>query len=81
MFGLATVLYIGFISILSLAPEFSGIPYAIVKIVIGVITLKLTDELMLYEIDTMQLLKENATAYAIYILAYGIIVALTVSGA
>ncbi len=75
------VLYYLFISVLSFAPEFSGLPYALTKALLGVITVKLIDELMLYEVDTMQILKNNATAYSIYIAAYALIVALAIAGA
>lgn len=75
------VLYYIFRVILLTAPEFSGIPYAVAKAMIGILTLKLIDELMLYEVDTMQILKNNATAYSLYLLAYAIIIAVSIAGA
>lgn len=75
------VLYYVFMLILYAAPEFSGLPYAVTKAMIGVLTLKLVDELMLYEVDTMKILKENATAYSLYLLAYAIIIAVSIAGA
>lgn len=75
------VLYYIFRVILLTAPEFSGIPYAVTKAMIGILTLKVIDELMLYEVDTMQILKNNATAYSLYLLAYAIIIAVSIAGA
>lgn len=75
------VAYYAFRMILSYAPEFSGMPYALTKGLLGVILLKLVDELMLYEVETMKILKENAVGYSLYLLAYGIIIALAIAGA
>lgn len=70
-----------FLFVLEFYPELSGIPYGMTKAMLGVVTLKLVDELMLYEVDTMQNLKKNATAYAIYVVAYALVIALSISGA
>ena len=67
--------------ILNTSPEFAGLPYALVRALAGVLTLKLVDELILYEIETMRILKRNAIAYAIYVLAYALVVALSIAGA
>lgn len=70
-----------FLLILDAYPELSGIPYAVTKALIGVITLKAVDELMLYQVPTLKILKENAIAYAIYIAAYALIIALALANA
>lgn len=62
-------------------PAFSGMPYAIAKALVGCAILKLVDEIMLYEIPTMQKLKESPTGYALYMLGYAVIIALAVSTA
>lgn len=73
--------YSAFKTILAIWPEFSGLPYAITTALAGVITLKLVDELILYEIETMRILKRNAIAYAVYVLAYALVIAFAISGA
>lgn len=72
--GLA-LLYWVFVLILNDIPQYSGIPYGIVKALAGVILLRLVDEIMLAEIHTSNLLKTNAVGYALYIFSYAIIVA------
>jgi hypothetical protein len=73
--------YLSFLGMLTYIPGLSGMPYAINKALVGCLVLKLVDEFMLYEVPTMKILKENATAYSLYMLAYGIIIALAISGA
>lgn len=75
------LVYSAFRFVLSAYPEFSGLPYAITTALAGVITLKLVDELILYEIETMRILKRNAIAYAVYVLAYALVIAIAISGA
>lgn len=55
---------------------FSGLFYAVSKALVGCAVLKAVDEVMLYEVPTMKILKENAVGYSIYMLGYAIIVAL-----
>lgn len=62
-------------------PAFSGMPYAIAKALVGCAILKLVDEIMLYEIPTMQNLKQSATGYALYMLGYAVIIALAIATA
>jgi hypothetical protein len=81
LLGMVVATYFGFIQILNFFPELSGVPYAITKALIGVGLLKVTDEALLYEVDTMQILKKDAKAYSIYILAYALIIALAIMGA
>lgn len=69
------ILYYFFTLVLSFAREFSGLPYGLVKAFAGVLTLKLIDEIMLSEINTPNTLKNNATAYSIYIFAFALVVA------
>jgi len=69
------VLYWVFLLVLSVAPQFSGLPYALTKALAGALTLKLIDDLVLSEISTFQRLKDNGTGYAIYLLGYALIVA------
>ena len=53
----------------------SGYPWAVAKALLGCALLKLIDELMLSEINTMKLLKEDAKGYALYMLGYAVIIA------
>ncbi len=69
-------MYWVFLLVLWLAPQFSGLPYALTKALAGVITLKLVDDLLLTEIPTIKRLKNDGTAYAIYTLGYAIIIAM-----
>jgi len=69
------VMYWAFLLVLWLAPQFSGLPYALAKAFAGVLTLKLVDDLLLSEIPTFERLKDNGTGYAIYLLGYALIVA------
>jgi hypothetical protein len=73
--------YYGFIEILKDIPELSGIPYAVSKAIIGVTILKIVDEALLYEINTMEILKTDGKAYSLYIVAYALIIALAIMGA
>lgn len=75
------LVYTGFRYILGMWPEFSGLPYALTTALAGVITLRLVDELILYEIETMRILKRNAIAYAVYVLAYALVIAFAIAGA
>lgn len=59
----------------------SGMPYALAKALMGVSLLKLIDELMLPEINTMQTLNTDAKAYSNYMLGYAIIIALAIATA
>ena len=79
VFALLLVYYL-FVFLLSAAPELSVMPYALTKALAGVITLKLVDELILYDIDTVKLLKCEPVGYAIYVLAYAIIIAASLAG-
>jgi uncharacterized membrane protein len=81
MLFLALLTYLVFIAVVNYFPELSGLPYAINKALIGCLLLKLVDEFMLYEVQTMQKLKENAVAYSLYMLAYALIIALSIAGA
>jgi hypothetical protein len=67
--------YFLFLAIYSYMPELSLLPYGVAKALTGVIMLKLVDEFMLPEVKTMQILKDDAVGYAIYLLPYGIIIA------
>jgi hypothetical protein len=75
------VMYWLYVFVLWLAPDFSGLPYALSKALAGVITLKLVDDLLLYEVPTAKRLKDDGTAYAIYSLGYALIIALSLYGA
>ncbi len=81
MLFLALLTYMIFIAVVRYFPELSGLPYAINKALIGCIILKLIDEYMLSEIPTMTKLKENATAYSLYMLSYALIIALSIANA
>lgn len=78
---IAMLTYMIFIAVLKYFPELSGLPYALNKAMIGCIILKLIDEFMLYEVQTMQILKQNATAYSLYMLSYALIIALALATA
>ena len=78
---IAMLTYMIFIAVLQYFPELSGLPYALNKAMIGCIILKLIDEFMLYEVSTMQILKQNATAYSLYMLSYALIIALALATA
>jgi hypothetical protein len=70
-----------FLQLIETLPGLSGIPYAINKALIGSLMLKLIDEFMLYEVETMKILKQDGKAYALYMLAYALIIAFAISGA
>lgn len=78
LFLIAFVVY--FVSLfliinIAFVDPYPGILFKMSKAIIAASLLKLIDELMLYEIPTMKVLKENSTAYAIYIVAYSIVIA------
>ena len=75
------VMYWLYVMLLWLAPDFSGLPYALSKGLAGVITFKLVDDLLLKEIPTVQRLKDDGTAYAIYTIGYALIIAMSLYGA
>ena len=75
------VMYWLYVMLLWLAPDFSGLPYALSKGLAGVITFKLVDDLLLKEIPTVKRLENNANAYAIYTVGYALIIAMSLYGA
>lgn len=75
------LMYWLYVFVLWLAPDFSGLPYALSKAMAGVITFKLIDDLLLKEIPTAKRLRDDSTGYAIYTLGYAIIIALSLYGA
>lgn len=78
---IAMLTYMIFIAVLQYFPELSALPYALNKAMIGCLVLKMIDEFMLYEVPTMQILKQNATAYSLYMLSYALIIALALATA
>jgi hypothetical protein len=70
-----------FLLVLNIAPQFSGLPYAMTKALLGVITLRAIDDFIYPEVDTLKLLRRNPIGYAIYIFAYAVIVAWALSHA
>ena len=62
-------------------PEFSGIPYAMSKALLGIITLRAVDDFVYPEVDTKGLFNRNSQAYAVYMLAYALIIGLSIMGA
>ena len=78
---IAGAFYLLFMYVVQYFPEYSFLTYAISKALIGVVTLKLIDEFLLYEVETMKILKENAIGYSLYMLGYALIIALALSGA
>ena len=76
-----TILYNAFIVVLARAPAFSMLPYKMTVALIGVITLRAVDDFVLTEVNTYNLMKRNPVGYAIYIMAYAIIIAGALSGA
>ena len=81
MLFLALLTYLVFIAVVTYFPELSGLPYAINRALLGCLILKLIDEFMLYEVQTMLKLKENAVAYSLYMLSYALIIALSLATA
>lgn len=55
--------------------DFSGMFYRISNAITAIILLRLTDDVLLNRIDTMELLSKDAKAYAIYLLAFAIVIA------
>lgn len=55
--------------------ELSGFAAAFGKAVMGVLAFYLTDVVLLRDIDTINELKKGNTAYAIFILAYAVVLA------
>ena len=61
--------------------EFSGFAAAFGKAVLGITTFYLVDVVLLRDIDTLTELKKGNTAYAIFILAYALILAACIATA
>lgn len=72
----ALITYLLFYFSVHLMPEMSGLPYAVNRALLGCLILKIIDEFMLNEIDTMKILKTDAKAYSLYMLGYAIVIAL-----
>ena len=49
--------------------------YGLMKATAGISVLRIVDDLVYIRIDTEELFKNNPIAYAIYILAYGVVIA------
>ena len=75
------IFYNAFIVVLAQAPALSMLPYKMTVALIGVITLRAVDDFVLTEINTNELMRTNPVGYAIYIMAYAIIIAGALSGA
>jgi hypothetical protein len=56
-------------------PELSGLPYAMTKALLGVITFRAVDDFVYPSVDSNKLFNTNSQAYAIYLLAYALIIA------
>jgi len=56
------------------APMQSANYYALMKATSGVSFLRIVDDVIYTKINTEELLKDNAVAYAIYMLAYGYVI-------
>lgn len=76
--GALLVWYGGFQLLVAAYPQFSGIPYAMSKALLGVITLRAVDDFVYPNVNTESLFNKNAQAYAIYMVAYAIIIALAI---
>jgi hypothetical protein len=70
-----------FLIILNFAPQFSGLPYAMTKAMLGVITLRAIDDFILPEVDTLRLMRRNPIGYAIYIFGYAVVIGWALSAA
>ena len=70
-----------FLWIFSTNQAFSMLPYRLSVALLGIATLRAIDDFVLTEVDTQGLMKKNPIGYAIYIMAYAIIVAAALSGA
>ena len=53
----------------------SSVFYGLMKATAGVSYLRIVDDFVYYKIDTEKLLSEDPKAYAIYILAYAVVIA------
>jgi hypothetical protein len=69
------LIYYFFIAMWKHMPELSGLPYAMTKALLGVITFRAIDDFVYPEVDSSALFNRNSQAYAIYMLAYALIVA------
>jgi len=70
-----TVIYFLFIHMWRHLPELSGLPYAMTKALLGIITLRAVDDFVYPGVDTNSLFNRNSQAYAVYMLAYAVILA------
>jgi len=70
-----TVIYFLFIQFWKHMPELSGLPYAMTKALLGIITLRAVDDFVYPGVDTNTLFNRNSQAYAVYMLAYAVILA------
>ncbi len=69
------VIYSLFIAMWRHIPELSGMPYAMTKALLGVITLRAVDDFVYPGVDSNALFNRNSQAYATYMLAYAVILA------
>ena len=75
------ILYNGFLVMLNHVPALSMLPYRLTVALLGVATLRAVDDFVLPEVNTYNLMKRNPIGYALYIMAYAIIIAAALSGA
>ena len=59
----------------------SGLPYAVSRAIIGCLILTVIDETLLYKIETYKILKDDAKAYSIFLLAYALVIAISIGTA